>query len=196
MKNKPYNFQRLKDYCLWYYFRYFPSNKRLENKLLEKSNWDKELVNKVISEIKHLLEEENIIRSKIKNYLFRNKNLKYIKQKLYEKLFQKVFIEEILQNEYIEEGKSLLSENFVERKILFYKNKGKSRNYISNKLIERKEDIQIVEKALENVFIDWDKENLEIEYLKIKNSFKEQKVIEKLLRKWFIYNDIKEVIVH
>jgi hypothetical protein len=42
-----YDFQRLRDYALWYYFRYFPSNKRLQIKLQEKSRHEPELAPKV-----------------------------------------------------------------------------------------------------------------------------------------------------
>jgi hypothetical protein len=79
MKELITNYQRLKDYALWYYFRYYPSNKKLEDKLLEKTDKNQELVTIVIDDINHLFQEDEIIISRIKNFLFRNKNLNYIK---------------------------------------------------------------------------------------------------------------------
>jgi len=38
MNNKPFKHERLKDYALWYYFRYYPSNARLVQKLNEKGS--------------------------------------------------------------------------------------------------------------------------------------------------------------
>jgi len=185
--------QRLKDYALWYYFRYFPSNKRLENKLLEKTEKNRVLVDEVFKEISHLLQEEEIVRSKIKNYLFKNKNLFYIKQKLREKLFDKDLVENILNNEFITEGKSILDPFSVKKKINNYKIKGKSINYIKQKLIERNEDRELVNSCINEVFNNNDElENLKKEYEKIKSN-STQKIIEKLLRKWFKYSDIKKV---
>jgi uncharacterized protein Yka (UPF0111/DUF47 family) len=103
MKKVISDFQKLKDYALWYYFKYFPSNERLFNKLLEKTNKNKDLVKDVYDNIKHLFREEDIIRDKINNYLFRNKNLNYIKQKLFIKKFPKNIYEEILKNDFIKE---------------------------------------------------------------------------------------------
>jgi len=74
-QEKKYTIGRLKDYALWYYFRYYPSNARLLQKLHEK--WKAEDAKHVFSEIKNLLEEDEIIKAKIDNYIFRNKNYRY-----------------------------------------------------------------------------------------------------------------------
>jgi len=95
MDNNNYSFQRLKDYALWYYFRYYPSNKKLLRKLEEKGS--QEDAQKVFQEIKHLLQEEQIIAAKIDNYIFRNKNYRYIRQKMTEKLFPKDRVENYLE---------------------------------------------------------------------------------------------------
>lgn len=182
----------LKDYALWYYFRYFPSNKKLENKLFEKS-WNTELVSKVFLDISHLLNEDDIIKSKIDNYIFRNKNLNYIKNKLLEKLFPKEKIEIILR-EKLDLDRSLLNGESLKRKIQNYKDRNKSINYIKQKLIERMEDRELVESCLEDVF--WkesDLASLKNEYEKIKD-LDTKKLVEKLLRKGFKYSDIKKLI--
>lgn len=192
-KTNKYSYQRLKDYALWYYFRYFPSNKKLENKLLEK--WDREDATKVFSDIKSLLQEEQIVESKIRAYLDRNKNINYIKNKLTEKLFPKDLINQKLL-ELTVEWETVLSEDFVERKILEYISKWKSKNYIKNALIERKEDREIVEKSLDKLFhsqLEIDLINSELSKIKYKN-ISTNKKIEKLMRKWFSYNSIKECI--
>ena len=69
MQKNPYSFQRLKDYALWYYFRYYPSNARLLQKLREKGSKTDSV--QVFSDIKHLLQEEEIIKAKIDNYNFK-----------------------------------------------------------------------------------------------------------------------------
>ena len=65
MKEIITKYERLKSYSLWYYFRYYPSNKKLENKLLEKTENNIDLVNIVIWDIEHLFIEDEIINLKI-----------------------------------------------------------------------------------------------------------------------------------
>ena len=55
-----YNFETLKNYGLWYYFRYFPSRKKLLQKLQEKAQ-DLELPNKVLENISHLIDDSRVI---------------------------------------------------------------------------------------------------------------------------------------
>jgi len=86
-----------------YYFRYFPSNKRLENKLLEKTDGNRELVDQVLFDLKEFLEEDKIIEAKIRNYISRNKCIYYIRGKLWEKLFTKEISEDLLKKLYPEE---------------------------------------------------------------------------------------------
>jgi len=188
---KKYTFQKLRDYALWYYFKYFPSNKKLQDKMLEKS-WNTDLVAQVFESIKHLLNEEEIIITKIRLYLFRNKNLNYIKSKLLEKSFSKELIEIILEMYFLKEWKSLLNERYLKNIILNYKNKWKSKKYIKNKLIERQEDIKIVDKIIDEIFSDWEQEQIKKEIEKLSLKFDKNKIIEKLLRKGFSYEEIKK----
>ena len=186
---------RLKDYALWYYFRFFPSNRKLEQKLLEKTELNRELVDSIIDNIKHLFTEDDIIRSNIKNLIFRNKNLNYIRLNLMKKQFPKERINEILANEFWSEEKSILDPFSLMKKIENYKNKGKSIQYIKNQLIERKLDRESVDNALLEVYwVDWDNENLIREYNKLEWKYDKQKIIEKLLRKWFFYGEIKNIL--
>jgi len=76
-----YNYESLKNYALWYYFKYFPSLKKLQSKLMEKLP-DEEICEKVMKNISHLINEKQVIGDKIRLYLMRNKNLNYIKSKL------------------------------------------------------------------------------------------------------------------
>jgi hypothetical protein len=122
--NKPYSLRRLKDYALWYYFRYYPSNWRLQQKLREKGTEDDAV--QVFREIEHLTQEDEIITAKIDNYIFRNKNYRYIRQKMREKLFSSEKIESYLEK-YINSWESILDETFLRKKIENYAAKGKSR---------------------------------------------------------------------
>lgn len=187
-------FTRLKDYSLWYYFKYLPSIKKLENKLLEKTMQNRELVEEVFEDIKHLFQEEQIIESKVKVYLFRNKNLSYIKGKLREKLFDKELVNKILEQN-ITEWESLFSESYLLKKIENYKQKWKTKKYIFQKLVDRNEDKEIVEKCLEKVFWEeWENEILKQEFEKLKWKYENKKIIEKFLRKGFEYSEIKKII--
>lgn len=189
--NINYTPSRLKDYALWYYFRYYPSNARLIQKLEEK--WEKEDAQKVFSEIKHFLQEDQILQSKIDNYVFRNKNYRYIGQKMREKLFPIEKVEAYLEK-YKTSRKSLLSENFLRRKIETFKSKGKSRYYIFQKLWETKEDREVLDTLLSEYFPDGESENILREYEKLKNKYDKQKITQKLISKWFKYDEIKKVL--
>lgn len=188
-----YDFDRLKNYALWYYFRYFPSTNRLKEKLLEKS-LDEELSQKVLKNISWLINEKQVIWDKIRLYLMRNKNLKYIKQKLLEKKFDKELINEILEKDFLEEWKSLLNRKSLEIKIENYKNAWKSVNYIKQKLIERAEDRELVENILESVFENWEEMNIKKEAEKLLKKYDKPKTIQKLIQKWFRYDDVKNIL--
>lgn len=187
--------QRGKDYSLWYYFRYYPSINRLKEKLNEKTNKNQDLINKILNEVWHLFNDINVLESKVQNFLFRNKNKKYIITNLLQKKFIKSDIEKIL-NQFTTQWESLLSENFIEKKIYQFIQKNKSKQYIRNKLIEQPEDKELVESILNNIFNE-DNEissiKKELEKLNNKN-LDHQKIIQRLLSKWFRYDDIKKAL--
>lgn len=189
-----YNFETLKNYGLWYYFRYFPSRKKLLQKLQEKAQ-DLELPNKVLENISHLIDDTRVIWDKIRLYLMRNKNLHYIKNKLLLAGFEKDLVEKILENDFLDEEKSLLSEKSLKIKIENYKQSGKSIRYICQKYIERTADRELVERVIQEIFWESEEENIlkELEKLKNKN-FDKQKIITKLIAKGFNYNEIKKYV--
>lgn len=188
-------FQRGKDYSLWYYFRYYPSINRLKEKLNEKTQNNTELIEDIFKEIWYLFNDLEVLDSKVQNLLFRNKNKRYIITNLTQKKFNKDDIYNTL-NKYIIEWESLLNKNFIERKVLQLINKNKSKQYIRNKLIEQPEDTEVVEKVLSKQFNN-NIENTsllnEINKLNNKN-IDENKIIQRLLAKWFLYNDIKKAL--
>lgn len=189
------NYETLRDYALWYYFRYFPSTEKLSRKLLEKSDKNKQLSQDVLKSMKNLINDKEVIITKINNYLYRNKNLNYIKNKLREKLFDKILVNEILEEYYLEDDKSLLRESHITKKINEYKLKWKSRKYIYQTLVERKEDQEIVSLLLDKNYLPKEElENILIHIQKLKNKSDDKKIIEKLLRKGFDYVNIKEVM--
>lgn len=63
MNEKKYSPKRLQHYALWYYFKYFPSNTRLKQRLYKKATCED--VAQVFSNIEHLLNEKLIIETKI-----------------------------------------------------------------------------------------------------------------------------------
>ena len=122
--------------------------------------------------------------SKVQNLLFRNKNKNYIITNLLQKKFIKEDIINTLEK-YTEIGKSILTENFIERKILQLKQKNKSQQYIRNKLIEQPEDKEIVEKIISEIYKEEsDNKALLFEYTKLVNkNLDQQKIIQRLLSK-------------
>lgn len=189
------DFNRWRDYALWYYFRYFPSVKKLENRLLIKTDNNHDLVNKILSSMNELFQEDEIIRSKINNYLFRNKNLSYIRWKLHQKLFNQSQVDEILNTEFLLSWDTLLTKSPLLRKIQSYKNKNKSISQIKNQCIERKEDEELVLECIHEVFgTAWDIESISNIYNDLKNTLPKEKIIKKLISRWFFYNDINKVV--
>jgi len=148
---------------------------------------------KIFWEIKHLLQEDQIIASKIDNYIFRNKNYRYIRQKMREKLFPGEKVESYLEK-YLESWESILDEGFLRRKIEILISKGKSRYHIFQKLGETKLDREKLEILLEEYFPDWEWENISREYEKLKNKYPREKIIQKLIAKWFKYDEVKRAL--
>ncbi len=188
---KTYTFDSLKNYALWYYFKYFVSPKRLMQKLKEKSK-DTDLPEKVFENITHLIDEKQVISDKIRLYLLANKNYTYIKNKLAEKLFDKTLVKEILEKDFFLEWESLLNENSIRIKVQNYKWKNKSITYIKQKLVDRQEDKEIIDKIIEEVFgEERDLESIQKEISKLEGKYSKEKIIQKLLAKWFRYDDIR-----
>lgn len=185
-------YQRLKDYTLWYYFRYYPSIWKLKFKLRQKTQNNEDLISKLFEDIGNLFIDKPVIESKIQNYLFRNKNKNYIITQLIAKQFKREEVLEIFYN-LTTRDKSLLSHDYVYKKVVQLKNKNKSIQYIKNKLIEQPEDKDLVESTINEIFKEkWENRQIkkEIEKLSHKN-LEQQKIIQKLLQKWFRYDDIK-----
>lgn len=199
--------QKIIDYAIWYYTKYFPSKVWLKRKLEEKfwpdsEKWkiygwiSEEEINFIVEKkLKSIIFEKEVARTKIKNYVEKNKNLSYIKNKMFQKFFEKDLVLEILSEEYNFENETLLSEEKLKKQIFSLKQKWKSKNYIKQKFLERSQDREMIENILEEFFQDWEYENIKKEYEKIKNKwFSKQKVMQKLFAKWFNYSEIKRVL--
>jgi len=146
--------QRIIDYTIRYYLKYYPSPRKLEFKLRFKFGPNSE---------------------KGKKYWWINEEeIRYI-------------IDEKLKN-------ILQEEEVIQSKIRVFKDRWKSKLYIKQKLFERQENKELSEKFLEEAFLEGEEENIKKEYEKLKNKYNREKVIEKLMRKWFFYNDILKVI--
>jgi hypothetical protein len=138
--------QKIIDYAIWYYLRYYPSPNKLKQKLKDKFwpdsekgkkyGWiDEKQINFIISEkLKNIIQEDEVIKAKIRNY----------------------------------------------------KDKQKSKKYILQKMFQRQENMDLVK-------IEYEKLNRKLsgkyKWYEFKN-----KIIERLLRKWFRYDDIKKVV--
>lgn len=199
--------QKIIDYAIWYYLRYYPSTKKLSQKLEEKfgcnsQKWkiygwiqEKEIQFILKEKLKNIIQEHEVCRSKINNLIQKNKNIIYIKNNLRQKLFDWDMVEEILQQDFQSQEYSLLIPEKVEKKIGELKRKWKSILYIKNKLIERELDKELVENLIFQFFPNWDFENLQVQYQKIQWKYGKQKSVEVLMRKWFNYWDIKKLFL-
>ena len=220
MEEKKEISQKIINYAIWYYLKYFPSVNKLKQKLNEKfwPNSEKgkkygwifeDDINYIIYEkMWNILVEKQIITSTINNYINKWKNFYYIKSKLNEKMFNSEEYSEILVKDFDSDNSSLLNYEKVFKQINALYKKNKSKSYIRNKFVERSLDAELVDSILSEFFEEWNNENLtyelekilikmwEIEKMSIENlDFKQkQKIIQKLLSKWFWYWDIKEVM--
>ncbi len=155
--------QKIIDYAIWYYLKYYPSPKKLEEKLISKF-WPESEKWKIYGWIS--IEEINYI----------------LKEKM----------QSIIQEEEV-----------IHSKIRLLIQKWKSKKYIKQKLFERREDMDKAIMILETYFENWEKENIERELNKILSKLwidswnidfeQKNKVIQKLLLKWFDYREIKEL---
>jgi len=208
--------QKIIDYAIWYYLKYYPSIGKLKQKLVQKfgpdsSNWEKygwinsEEIEYVIKEnLRNIINENEVLKAKIKNFVDRWKNKNYIKSNLLQKGFIKDEIDEIFIQNFDTDNNTILDKFIVKKKILNLKSKGKTRNYIRQKFIENSFDKEMIEDILDEIFLEIDEEKIllwEIEIicnkLNISNltelDYKtRQKHIAKLLSKWFSYSGIIE----
>ncbi len=188
-----YNYESLRNYALWYYFRYFPSKNKLNQKLLEK--WkDLELSKKIILSLENIIDEKSVLIDKINLLLLRNKNYNYILTNLMQKWFEKEMIIFELENKFDANNKSLLNRNSIYIKVQNYKSKNKSISYIKQKLIQREFDKEIVENAIYEIFWEGEEESIKKEIEKLSKKYDKQKIIQKLIAKWFKYEEIKNYV--
>ncbi len=152
--------QKIIDYAIWYYLKYYPSPKKLAKKLKEKFGPNSEKGQKYwwINDE----EIDFILKEKLKN---------------------------IIQEKEV-----------IIAKINSYKNKGKSKKYIIWKMFERQENMDLVNEVLEEFFSEEDElENLKKELKKQKydenlDYEQKQKILAKIIRKGYTYDDIKKII--
>jgi len=151
--------QKIIDYAIWYYLKYYPSPKKLKFKLKQKFSPDSEKGKRYWGIFEG--EIDYIISEKLKNII--------------------------------------LEVEVIESKIRNYKNKGKSKLYIKQKMFERMENKNLVEKFLDIYFENWEFENIKkvlkkmwySEELEYNNK---QKILKKLLARGFRYDEIKRII--
>ena len=198
--------RRIIDYSMWYYLRYYPSKLKLTQKLKEKfwiesengkKYWwiNEETIEYILNEkMRNIIQEEEVCRAKIKNLVGKNKKISYIKNNLRQKLFSPEMIENILNKDFEYHEKSIFNLDKLKKKITELQRKWKSILYIKQNLIEREQDRECVEGLILEIFPDGDSQNIVSEFEKYKEKISEKKLIEKLLRKWFMYGDIKQLL--
>ena len=171
--------QKIINYAIWYYLKYFPSVWKVRQKLTQKfwpesEKWRKywgifdEDIDYIINQkMWNIIVEKEIITSKIRNYIDRWKNLNYITSKLREKLFIEEEYLKILRDEFNCDNESILNFDKIYKQIIILYKKSKSKNYIKQKFVERPCDSEWVENILKEVFVAWESEILSAEFFKI-----------------------------
>ncbi len=171
--------QKIVNYAIWYYLKYFPSVWKVRQKLTQKfwpesekgkKYWgifDEDIDYILKEKMWNIIVEKEIIASKIQNYIDKGKNLNYIKSKLREKLFVEEEYMEILQNQFNCDNQSILNFEKIYKQIIILYKKNKSKNYIKQKFVERPFDAEWVESILNEVFVEWEMESLKTEFHKI-----------------------------
>lgn len=180
----------LKNYSIKYIEKYNPTKQKLFEKLSQKTD-NKESVKNVFDSLKDYIDEEKMILYLIEDYKNRQKDINYITQKLFLKKFDKNLITKEI--EILKNLESYLDKNKLQKQIISLKSKNKSINYIKQTLIKREVDREIVEEVLREIF--WNDEELEsikYEVEKLKNKwFSKEKILQKMILKWFKYSDVK-----
>ena len=180
----------LKNYAIWYYSKYLPSINKLKSKLIRK-NPDNKVVRVILIELNELFKENEIISSQIRNYFDNGKSEKYIRQKLLLKWFEIEMIEKNLlsvdSNELIENQKKTIINKINSLK---YK---KSKQLILQNIYRLWYDKNLISEVIgEFLFDDGNLINKEFEKLE-KTNIPKEKIIQKLISKWFRYDDIKKL---
>ncbi len=114
MQEKKEISQKIINYAIWYYLKYFPSVNKLRQKLDFKfwprsEKWKKywgifeEDIDYIISEkLWNILVEKEIIDAKIRNLIFKWKSKRYISWNLFEKWFDKEIFEKLLEEYFVD----------------------------------------------------------------------------------------------
>ncbi len=86
---------QLRNYAEWYYTKYFPSKRMLQEKLFGREE-DEDIVHRVMSDLSSLIVEDKIIESRIHAYISSGKTERYILTKLKQKKFDIELIQKYL----------------------------------------------------------------------------------------------------
>lgn len=184
-------FQTLKNYALRYYFKYNISIKKLESKLIEKSK-DSKLSKEVLLNIASLLQENNILDNLVRNLAEKWKSEKFILNKLKLKWFIESEIKEIISTNVniISISSKIQLQNTI--KDLLLKKPFKS---IIFSLKQKWYDQNLIQELIDEL---WEHNQEEL-ILNTIESFKSKwiennKIIQKILQKWFSYNEFKNFL--
>ncbi len=161
--------QKIINYALWYYLKYYPSVYKLRQKLRlkfwpESEKWKKywwifeDDIDWIVKEkLWNILVENEIIDSHIRNYKFKGKSKRYIIGKMFEKWFVKEDYEPVLEEYYKDWEWEMLEREICKR----------------FKILDISEAKEIFEKL----------------------EFKQKnKITQSIIRKWFNYQDIKNYL--
>jgi len=110
--------QKIIDYAIWYYMKYYPSPKKLAFKLKQKfwpesekgkRYWwinDEEIEFIIKEKLRNIIEEKEVIKAKINNYKNKWKSRQYILWKMYERQEDSELVKEFLSELFTQDDEN------------------------------------------------------------------------------------------
>ena len=192
-----YNIEKnLKSYAIKYYEKYMPSNKKLLNKLIEKSK-NEELANKILDwllETNYIMTDNQIALQYFNYYIAMWNNYNKINNSLRKKLFPKDIIDELINNSKELTNHSLLDPFSLRKKIEWLLNKWKSEYFIKQKLADTNYDRELIKSILVDLNFD-NSEIIQKELKKFQDKwFDKNKIVQKMNYKWYRYWDYSQFL--
>jgi len=181
----------LQRYGEWYYTRYFPSKILLREKIIIKCP-DIEMVNQVMRALSPLFIEKNIVESRVHEYISQGKTPYYIRQKLRQKKFETLLVEEVL-GWYVD----IFHDDETYRKVIETFCRKAQRKWFSRKKIIYELGFKYPDsqKLIWEILKDYSDSTILQDLIpSLLKTRLPEKVIQKCLQSWFSISDIQKVM--
>ncbi len=178
---------QLKNYAEWYYTKYFPSRKKLLEKLLSKES-EREVVDRVMNDLSSLIVEEQNVESRVHAWIQAGKTEQYIKTKLLQKKFDTDIVRKTLETYESSFSSPDIYRGKIEQFIEKRKRQHSSRHKIQYELRSLYPDLKSL---IEEMLADYDDEEALIEKIPaLLKKYPQEKVVQKCSVEGFRTSDI------